>query len=137
MQELQKIRAERPRIADQFADLKANLSVVSHDEWAAIPDIGDYTVKHKNRKLEANAPVPESILGTRTQLLERETLVVSIVASALVPLRLCGYRHVPALIRSPAGVDLIVFVCVRVYVCPCRDEPHRQQDGQRSGIIGG
>lgn len=43
--------------------MKANLSVVSHDEWAAIPDIGDYTVKHKNRKLEANAPVPESILG--------------------------------------------------------------------------
>ncbi len=63
-QELKKIRAERPRISDQFADLKANLATVSHDEWSAIPEIGDYTIKHRNRKTESNSAVPDSVLGT-------------------------------------------------------------------------
>ena len=66
-QELKKIRAERPRISDQFADLKANLASVSYDEWSAIPEIGDYTIKHRNRKTESNSAVPDSVLGTLTE----------------------------------------------------------------------
>jgi pre-mRNA-processing factor 6 len=48
------------RIADQFADLKRQLSSVSAEEWEAIPDIGDRTIKKK--KLDSFTPVPDSIL---------------------------------------------------------------------------
>ena len=37
---------------------------MSHDEWSAIPEIGDYTIKHRNRKTESNSAVPDSVLGT-------------------------------------------------------------------------
>ena len=36
------------------------MSVVSADEWANIPDIGDYTIKH--RKTENFVPVPDNII---------------------------------------------------------------------------
>ena len=43
--ELKKLRAERPSIAQQFSDLKRNLSGMNYDDWMSIPEIGDYTVK--------------------------------------------------------------------------------------------
>ncbi len=36
---------------------------MSYDEWSAIPEIGDYTIKHRNRKTESNSAVPDSVLG--------------------------------------------------------------------------
>jgi pre-mRNA-processing factor 6 len=39
---MKKVRKERPKISDQFADLKRNLTSVSQEEWDAIPDVGDY-----------------------------------------------------------------------------------------------
>jgi pre-mRNA-processing factor 6 len=53
-------KAAKSTVADQFKDLKAEMSVVSADEWANIPDIGDYTIKH--RKTEQFMPVPENII---------------------------------------------------------------------------
>lgn len=61
-EELERYRAENPKITEQFADLKRKLSEVSYDEWESIPEIGDYTIK-KQRRMERFAPVPDSLLA--------------------------------------------------------------------------
>merc|ERR1712012_572731 len=44
--EVEKYRQERPKIQQQFSDLKRELTKVSNDEWNAIPEVGDA----RNRK---------------------------------------------------------------------------------------
>ncbi|GBF98664.1 hypothetical protein Rsub_11658 [Raphidocelis subcapitata] len=58
--EIEKYRAENPKITEQFADLKRQLGEVSESEWEAIPEIGDYTIKRQKR--ETYAPAPDSLL---------------------------------------------------------------------------
>eukprot|EP00892_Ulva_mutabilis_P011693 jgi/Ulvmu1/8897/UM049_0079.1 len=48
-EESAKFRKENPLIAEQFADLKRGLADVTEDEWKAIPEIGDYTIKRRKR----------------------------------------------------------------------------------------
>jgi pre-mRNA-processing factor 6 len=61
-EEIEKYRAENPKITEQFADLKRKLSEVSRDEWEAIPDIGDYTIK-KHKPVQTFTPVPDTLLS--------------------------------------------------------------------------
>merc|ERR1712012_793363 len=44
--EVEKYGQERPKIQQQFSDLKRELTKVSNDEWNAIPEVGDA----RNRK---------------------------------------------------------------------------------------
>ena len=62
--QLAKHRAERPKIQQQFADLKRGLATVSDAEWEAIPEVGNLTRK-KRRRTEENSRtyvVPDSVL---------------------------------------------------------------------------
>ncbi|KAG4108716.1 PRP1 splicing factor, N-terminal-domain-containing protein [Neocallimastix lanati (nom. inval.)] len=75
-QELLKFRAERPKIQQQFADLKRGLSVITDEEWNNIPEVGDL-VRKKSRKSAAQnnmreryTPVPDSVLRSATQSTE-------------------------------------------------------------------
>jgi len=43
---VEKYRQERPKIQQQFSDLRRELQGVSESEWAAIPEVGDA----RNRK---------------------------------------------------------------------------------------
>lgn len=61
-EELEQFRAENPKIQEQFADLKRKLADVPMEQWEAIPDIGDYTVK-KQKHLDRFTPVPDSLLA--------------------------------------------------------------------------
>lgn len=40
-------RRERPKIQQQFSDLRRQLADVREDEWAAIPEVGDARNKAK------------------------------------------------------------------------------------------
>ena len=65
--ELAKHRAERPKIQQQFADLKRGLSAVTDDEWENIPEVGNLTRK-KRRREERTYVVPDSVLvGDRSK----------------------------------------------------------------------
>lgn len=67
---LQQKRAkyERPRIADQFADLKRELSSVSASEWDAIPEVGDHSLKLKqSKKKETFTPLPDFLLESASK----------------------------------------------------------------------
>lgn len=82
-QELLKFRAERPKIQQQFADLKRGLTQITDDEWNSIPEVGDL-VRKKGRKQnnvrERYTPVPDSVLKSAkdseyvTQLDSRQQL---------------------------------------------------------------
>lgn len=59
--DLAKHRAERPKLQQQFADLKRGLSVVTDAEWENIPEVGNLTRK-KRRKDERSFVVPDSVI---------------------------------------------------------------------------
>ncbi|KAG6836096.1 hypothetical protein H0H93_011434 [Arthromyces matolae] len=60
--ELAKHRAERPKIQQQFADLKRGLSAVTDTEWENLPEVGNLTRK-KRRKDERAFVVPDSVIA--------------------------------------------------------------------------
>jgi len=59
--ELAKHRAERPKLQQQFADLKRGLAVVTDAEWESIPDVSNLT-RRKRRREERSFAVPDSII---------------------------------------------------------------------------
>jgi pre-mRNA-processing factor 6 len=64
---MSKHRAERPKIQQQFADLKRGLAVVTDDEWENIPEVGNLTRK-KRRRDERSFVVPDTIIvGDRSK----------------------------------------------------------------------
>lgn len=64
-QQLKEYRDANPTVRQQFADVKQNLQHVSLEQWAAIPDIGDYSVK--KQKFQKFTPVPDSLLERARQ----------------------------------------------------------------------
>ncbi|KAJ8094354.1 U4/U6 x U5 tri-snRNP complex subunit Prp1 [Marasmius tenuissimus] len=66
-EELAKYRAERPKIQQQFSDLKRGLSAVTDEEWESIPEVGNLT-RRKRPKYERSFVVPDSVLvGDRSK----------------------------------------------------------------------
>ncbi|KAF8509992.1 PRP1 splicing factor, N-terminal-domain-containing protein [Hysterangium stoloniferum] len=61
-EEQKAIRAQRPKIQTQFADLKRGLSVVTDEEWENIPEVGNLTKKRKVRDFGKTYAVPDSII---------------------------------------------------------------------------
>jgi PRP1 splicing factor, N-terminal. len=54
-------------IGSQFRELKENLATVSESEWAAIPDVGDYSLRYKQkRKQDTFTPITDSLLESRS-----------------------------------------------------------------------
>ncbi len=57
----------RQKIALQFTELKEKLADVTEDQWMAIPEVGDYSLKYKQkRKQDTFTPITDSLLETRT-----------------------------------------------------------------------
>lgn len=69
-EQLEKYRADNPKITEQFADLKRKLADIAEDDWNSIPDIGDYTIKKRPRT--SFAPVPDTLLQKAAA--EKETV---------------------------------------------------------------
>jgi pre-mRNA-processing factor 6 len=63
-EDILKYRAFKPKIQQQFADLKRQLVQVSEDEWANLPDVGDHRAKRmkKQKEKEIFLPVPDSVI---------------------------------------------------------------------------
>uniref|UniRef100_A0AC34QZ26 Pre-mRNA-processing factor 6 n=1 Tax=Panagrolaimus sp. JU765 TaxID=591449 RepID=A0AC34QZ26_9BILA len=61
--DVEKLRKEQPKIQQQFSDLKRKLALVSEEEWAAIPEVGDARNKEKrNPRAEKFTPTPDSLI---------------------------------------------------------------------------
>lgn len=56
-------------IGEQFRELKQKLASVTEDEWAAIPDVGDYGLRHKQKRREdVFTPLTDSLLESRSMV---------------------------------------------------------------------
>ncbi|KDQ51251.1 hypothetical protein JAAARDRAFT_140512 [Jaapia argillacea MUCL 33604] len=68
-EELAKHRAERPKLQQQFADLKRGLSAVTDEEWDSIPEVGNLTRRKRRREMyDRTYAVPDSIIvGDRSK----------------------------------------------------------------------
>jgi pre-mRNA-processing factor 6 len=63
LEDMKKAREDRPKISDQFADLKSKLGDMSQEMWESIPDIGDYSLKHKQvKRKEVFTPMPDHVI---------------------------------------------------------------------------
>eukprot|EP00616_Rhizochromulina_sp_CCMP1243_P000449 CAMPEP_0118989306 /NCGR_PEP_ID=MMETSP1173-20130426/47770_1 /TAXON_ID=1034831 /ORGANISM="Rhizochromulina marina cf, Strain CCMP1243" /LENGTH=993 /DNA_ID=CAMNT_0006940291 /DNA_START=51 /DNA_END=3035 /DNA_ORIENTATION=- len=64
LENMKKFRQERPKISDQFADLKRELASVPQEDWEKIPDVGDHSLKIKQKKkADMYSAVPDAILA--------------------------------------------------------------------------
>lgn len=63
-EELERYRQERPKIQQQFSDLKRELVNVSEYDWKNVPEVGDArNRKQRNPRAEKFTPLPDSILS--------------------------------------------------------------------------
>uniref|UniRef100_A0AAR2IL99 Pre-mRNA-processing factor 6 n=1 Tax=Pygocentrus nattereri TaxID=42514 RepID=A0AAR2IL99_PYGNA len=75
-EEIEKYRMERPKIQQQFSDLKRKLVEVTEEEWLSIPDVGDARNKRqRNPRYEKLTPVPDSFFAKHLQTGENHTTV--------------------------------------------------------------
>ncbi|KAI9028238.1 PRP1 splicing factor, N-terminal-domain-containing protein [Phycomyces nitens] len=74
-EELARYRLERPKISQQFADLKRQLTTINEAEWAAIPEVGDLVGKNRrrNKMPERFTPLPDTILAAARDRTQYET----------------------------------------------------------------
>ncbi|OAF67311.1 Pre-mRNA processing factor 6-like protein [Intoshia linei] len=69
---------ERPKIQQQFSDLKRPLGELSEDDWMSIPEVGDTRNKRqRNPRMEKFTPVPDSILRSAVTATENSMAVSS------------------------------------------------------------
>ncbi|KAL3802177.1 hypothetical protein HJC23_001721 [Cyclotella cryptica] len=62
-------KGEASAIGDQFRELKQKLADVTEEEWAAIPDVGDYSLRHKQKRREdVFTPLTDSLLESRSKI---------------------------------------------------------------------
>ncbi|XP_014780302.1 pre-mRNA-processing factor 6 [Octopus bimaculoides] len=62
--ELERYRQERPKIQQQFSDLKRELASVSYDDWMNLPEVGDARNKRqRNPRADKFTPLPDSLLA--------------------------------------------------------------------------
>jgi pre-mRNA-processing factor 6 len=63
-EEVEKYRRERPKIQQQFSDLKRQLNDVSYDEWMSLPEVGDArNKKQRNPRTDKLTPMPDSLIA--------------------------------------------------------------------------
>lgn len=75
-EEIEKYRMERPKIQQQFSDLKRKLAEVTEEEWLSIPEVGDARNKRqRNPRYEKLTPVPDSFFAKHLQSGESHTSV--------------------------------------------------------------
>ena len=63
--------AKKPKISEQFVDLKQNLGSMTASDWDAIPEVGDSSLKYTQQRRFQNVyvPLPDNIIrGTASKL---------------------------------------------------------------------
>eukprot|EP00977_Amphora_coffeiformis_P002119 scaffold407_cov168-Amphora_coffeaeformis.AAC.15 len=70
------------KIASQFRDLKKELSTISEDQWANLPDVGDYSLKYKQKRQQTHevfTPLTDDLLQRQSDM-NRNTPASSVAA---------------------------------------------------------
>lgn len=90
-EDLERYRQERPKIQQQFSDLKRSLATVTSEEWSTIPEVGDSrNRKQRNPRAEKFTPLPDSVLsrnlgGETASSLDASSGLASMVPGVATP----------------------------------------------------
>lgn len=111
-EEISKLRAEKPTLSQQFSDLKRGLNQVSQEEWESIPDVGDYSLKNKQKKARTMTPAPDSLLKQAHTMIQTSGTIDprGIGGGAMTPIGfglqtpLAGFQT-PMGLRTPLGLS--------------------------------
>ena len=57
-----KTRLDNTRLTGQFQDLKRELGTLTEQDWESLQEIGDRSLKHKEKKWDYYTPVPDTLL---------------------------------------------------------------------------
>ncbi|KAI3418954.1 hypothetical protein GPALN_008047 [Globodera pallida] len=77
-------RKERPKIQQQFSDLRRQLATVKEEEWAAIPEVGDSRNRAKRiTRGEQFTPVPDSVIASAMGYNQMNTMLDKNVQSGI------------------------------------------------------
>ncbi|KAN0018656.1 hypothetical protein ACTFIU_008585 [Dictyostelium citrinum] len=79
---LEKQRESRPKIQQQLQDLKKDLSTISEDQWASLPDAGDLSRRNQRKKYDIYTPVPDSVLERAKSENETYSIIQTNAAAA-------------------------------------------------------
>ncbi|UJR30148.1 hypothetical protein I4U23_017688 [Adineta vaga] len=75
-EEVEKYRQERPKIQQQFSDLKRKLADVTVEEWMSVPEVGDVRNKRqRNPRQDKFTPVPDSVIAKAVSATEQTTSI--------------------------------------------------------------
>lgn len=66
--------AERPKVRQQFPDLKRGLSGVADQDWESTPEVGNLT-REERRREERSFVVPDSVLMSDRGKVEYENVL--------------------------------------------------------------
>ncbi|KAI6191739.1 PRP6-like protein [Aphelenchoides bicaudatus] len=81
---VEKLHKERPKIQQQFTDLKRQLATISEEEWSAIPEVGDARNKAKrNPRAEKYTPVSDSMIMSAMNYGQMGTVLDSNIQNGL------------------------------------------------------
>jgi pre-mRNA-processing factor 6 len=76
-EEIERLRKEKPKIQQQFSDLKRGLQTLTEDDWSSIPEVGDLVRRKGGKKIDRMepryTPTPDSILLANRTSTEYET----------------------------------------------------------------
>lgn len=86
--EIEQYRATKPKITEQFADAKRKLASLTDEDWEAIPEVADRTIK--KQKMEQFAPVSDTLLARAAA--ERQAGASVVVDGAETPAGGAGAR---------------------------------------------
>ncbi|KAH8364181.1 hypothetical protein KR084_003469 [Drosophila pseudotakahashii] len=85
-EDLERYRQERPKIQQQFSDLKRSLASVTSEEWSTIPEVGDSrNRKQRNPRAEKFTPLPDSLISRNLGGESSSTLDPSSGLASMVP----------------------------------------------------
>uniref|UniRef100_A0A915M987 Pre-mRNA-processing factor 6 n=1 Tax=Meloidogyne javanica TaxID=6303 RepID=A0A915M987_MELJA len=77
-------RKERPKIQQQFSDLRRQLATVKEEEWASIPEVGDSRNRAKrNPRIETFTPVPDSVIASAMGYGQMNTVMDSSIQNGI------------------------------------------------------
>ena len=79
--EMEKFRKEKPTLPEQLKDAKRQLSMLKEEDWLAIPEAADRSIK-KVKRAEKYVPVPEKLLDAARRDSEQVTAIDPMEASA-------------------------------------------------------
>ena len=83
-------RMTESRIGDAFADLKPALAALKSEDWDAIPEIGDRSLRFKKRGPDLVTPVPDALIESGRAALAGDRGLASSVAPGSIPASLGG-----------------------------------------------